>query len=550
MDQVKEIIRQAIKYRFWIAVGISLLLPVIAYAVGSGPIKQKAIEETNKIDQAAKDVKQYAQGTVPNRQYKPAVDEKREVLTKDVNASWKKLYARQAPLLTWPSNVEERFQKWGRKWPENVDASAVQEAIIEYVNAYPKFVTDVYKTFQPFDPVEGTGIVSSPVEEMLLRPSKFTVEAPPELGKVWAAQERLWIQRTLLQVIADVNKSASTWDTAIVRQINLLEVGSPVAQDQVSIVHDGVIEEAPAITNPAAPPPDPAASSSAGTPEAAAMMAMAGSSGYGSGGMLGQTDHLFYIKTDGTQFKVLPFQMTVLVEQNRIQDFLVALENSPMAIQINDFEMAKPAQRVTKPKKGDTMFPGGMYAGMMDYTMMMRSPGMGGQTMFGGERDPRMMMAAMADRMGAALPLQTRKGVDVRATDRAKARGAEEAAAAKRTLVTIHDPYFNIVEVTVYGQARFYSPPPEEPPAEPSQSAATAAAPAEGTPAPASPTAEAPKTEGEAAKPAEAPKAEGEAAKPAEAPKTDAAPKAEEAKTKEETPKPEEAKAKDEAKKP
>jgi hypothetical protein len=546
MDQVKEFLRQAIKYRFWISVGLSLLLPVIAYAVGSGEIKRKAAEETGKIEQAAKDVKQYAQGTIPNRQYKPAVDEKREVLSKDVNASWKKLYARQAPLLTWPTSVEDRFSKWGRKWPENVDASAVQDAIVEYVNSYERFVEQVYKTFNPFDPIEGTGIVASPGQEMLLRPSKFTVEAPPELGKVWAAQERLWIQRTLLQVIADVNANAKNWDTAIVRQINLLEVGSPLAQDQISMVHDGVIEEAPAVTNPAAPAPTTTGgSSSSGAPGAESPGMMPGSGMSGMSGMMGQTgDQLFYIKTDGTQYKVLPFEMTVLVEQNRIQDFLVALENSPMAIQINDFEMAKPAQRVAKPKKGDSMFPG-MFAGGsgMDYTsmmsMMMRPPAAGGQTSFGGASDARMMMMMAAySGGGAASAVPARKGVDVRSQSRSKTREEEEKAAAKRSIVTIHDPYYNVVEVTVYGQARFYSPPPEEPPAEPSQSAATAPAPSEGTPA-APPAADAPKPTAETP-PAEAPKAE--EAKPKEE-----APKAEAPKTQDEAPKPEAEKAKAEA---
>ncbi len=547
MDQVKEILRQAIKYRFWISVGLSLLLPVIAYAVGSGEIKQKALEEAGKIEQAAKDVKQYAQGTIPNRQYKPEVDKKREVLSQDVNASWKKLYARQAPLLTWPSSVEDRFPKWGRKWPENVDASAVQDAIVEYVNSYDRFVQQVYETFHPFDPIEGTGIVASPAKEMLLRPSKFTVEAPPELGKVWAAQERLWIQRTLLQVIADVNADAKSWDTAIVRQINLLEVGSPLAQDQISMVHDGVIEEAPAVTNPAAPVPTTAtgssSSSSAPGAESPGMMPGSGIMGMGQTG-----DRLFYIKTDGAQYKVLPFEMTVLVEQNRIQDFLVALENSPMAIQINDFEMAKPAQRVAKPKKGDSMFPG-MFAGGggMDYTammsMMMRPPEARGQTSFGGGSDPRMMMMMAAYGGSGSSAVQTRKGVDVRSQSRSKSREEEEKAAAKRAIVTIHDPYYNVVEVTVYGQARFYSPPPEEPAAEPSQSAATAPAPSEGTPA-APPAAEAPKAAAETP-PAEAPKTE-EAKPQAEAPKAEA-PKAEAPKTQDETPKPEAEKAKAEA---
>jgi hypothetical protein len=551
MDQVKEFLRQAIKYRFWISVGLSLLLPVIAYAVGSGPIKQKALEEAGKIEQAAKDVKQYAQGTVPNRQYKPAVDEKREILGKDVNASWKKLYARQAPLLTWPSSVEDRLKKWGRKWPENVDASAVQDAIVEYVNSYDRFVTQVYQTFHPFDPIEGTGIVASPTKEILLRPSKFTVESPPELGKVWSAQERLWIQRTLLQVIADVNQNAASWDTAIVRQINLLEVGSPLAQDQVSMVHDGVLEEAPAITNPAIPAATPAAGSTTGSPESSMTSGMVGM------GMMGESDHLFYIKTEGAQYKVLPFEMTVLVEQNHIQDFLVALENSPMAIQVNDFEMAKPAQRVTKPKKGDSMFPGMFAGGGSDYTtmmsMMMRPPSAGGQTTFGGERDPRtMMMMAYSGGSGAASAVPARKGIDTRSISRLKSREEEEKAAAKRTVVTIHDPYYNVVEVTVYGQARFYSPPPEEPAAEPSQSAAAATVPAEGTPAATAP-AEAPKAAAEAP-PAEAPKA-GEATPKEETPKAeepkaqDATPKPETEKAKAEAPKAEEPKTPDEAKK-
>ena len=63
--------------------------------------------------------------TIPTKDYEPIVDEKTEVLTKDVNTAWKTLYDRQAPLLTWPETVQERFQKWGRKWPEDVDAGKV-----------------------------------------------------------------------------------------------------------------------------------------------------------------------------------------------------------------------------------------------------------------------------------------------------------------------------------------------------------------------------------------------------------------------------------------
>ena len=265
MDQLKDILKQAIKYRFWIAVGISALLADHRLLRRLRPHQGRRRRPRPPRSRAPMtDVKKYTSGVVPNAQYKPIVAEKTDELVKDVNASWKKLYARQAPLLTWPESVEERFRTWERKWPENVDASAVQLAIIEYVTAYPKFVTEVYQTFKPFDLVEGTGLVSAPAEDVLLHPFPFTIENPPELGKVWAAQERLWTQRTLLDVVAEVNKDAKDWDTATIKQINLLEVGNGIAQDQKSIAKGEALNEAPAIANPTAPASAPPTTSTTG----------------------------------------------------------------------------------------------------------------------------------------------------------------------------------------------------------------------------------------------------------------------------------------------
>ena len=36
-EQVKEVLRQLIKHRFWIAIGFASLFAVIAYFMGSGP---------------------------------------------------------------------------------------------------------------------------------------------------------------------------------------------------------------------------------------------------------------------------------------------------------------------------------------------------------------------------------------------------------------------------------------------------------------------------------------------------------------------------------
>src|SRR5439155_9849776 len=107
-------------------------------------------------------------------------------------------------------------------------ASAVQFAIIDYVNAYEKQVTDVYESFRPYHPETDKGVVSAAPKEMLLKPAPFKPESAevPTLGKIWAAQERLWIQRSLLQVVDEVNKGAKDWDTAKVKQVNIVEVAA------------------------------------------------------------------------------------------------------------------------------------------------------------------------------------------------------------------------------------------------------------------------------------------------------------------------------------
>ena len=553
MDQLKEILKQAIKYRFWIAVGFSALLPMIAYFMGVGPIKKQAEDESGKITTAKKSVDAYSSGVLPNGQYKGIVGEKTTELSDDVSKSWKKLYDRQAPLLTWPDRVNDKFRSWGRKWPENVDPGAVQLTIIDYVNAYPAFVTEVYKSFRPFDPIEATGLVTSPPEEALLRPSKFTIEAPPSLGKVWAAQERLWIQRTLLDVVAQVNKPAKDWDGAIVKQVNMLEVGTPSAQDQRSIAKGEVPEKAGDIVDPSKPVEE-VADAGGSSPMESMMKGMGGVNGSQMGGAAASTEEVHYLKNESTQFKVMPVEMSVLIDQEHIQDFLIALENSPMSIQVMDFELSKPSTRVAKPEKNMSMnFGSGGASGMGGMMGMMGRGsmsgfggnymrGMSGMTGGGGGMQESMMKGMGGGGMmgGAATP--QRKGVDVRTKDRAKDAAAAVKAVKSAATSSTQDPYFYIVEVKIYGQARFFNPPPVEAPPEPSQSEAekpadTAAAADPEAPKKAEPEAEK-KADGAVEKKAAdavekkaaEPKAEGGQPEKAEPSKTEDKPKPEETK--------------------
>src|SRR5262249_20771214 len=157
-------------------------------------------------------------------------------------------------------------------------------------------------------------------------------------------------------------------------------------------------------------------------------------------------DSVFFIKTDSTQYKILPFQLVVLIEQDSVQDLLVGLENSPMAIQVAEMSIAKPGTRVTKPVKGmESMF------GYGEMAMMMR-PSMMGVTTFGGNPG-MMMMPQYGAMMGGA---DAKKGIDKRSVDRRKSKKEELDKLKKVGPAALHDPYYTVVELTVYGQARFY----------------------------------------------------------------------------------------------
>ncbi|AMV37655.1 hypothetical protein [Planctomyces sp. SH-PL62] len=560
MDQIKDILRQIARYRFWIAVCVAAMLSAGAYVLGSGPVQKKTADETGKITSAYKDVQQYASSSVPTGDFAPIVEQKTAVLTKDVDAAWKQLYDRQAPLLTWPPSVSERFKAWGRKWPEDAAPSAVQLAIVDYVEAYPAYVDQVFKVFRPFDYETGEGVVASAPKEQLLRPVTFDLNTKaPKLGEVWSAQERLWVQRTALEVIAQVNRNAKDWDSAYVKEIKLLEVGSALAQDQRSLAKGEELEEAEAIRAPNEPEEEEEGMGEMGGMMGSsmmgsgmmgsAMMGRMGGMGSGMGGAAGamtEAQSVLFLKPENaTQYKILPIMFTVLVDQDHVQNLLVELENSPMAIEVRDFEMLRPTEKVVKPEKGE-QFMGGY--GMMGMMGMMGGPGgmMGGRGRmgYGGMMSGRMggmggmpgmeggMMGMMGPggMMGGGMGMApTRQGVDKRGENRAEKRKEAEKALESTKPVLNFDPYFNIVEVTVYGQARFYNEPtPEAVDAEsPGATDADAADPA---------AAEEPKAEAPAAESAkvEEPKAEAPAAEPAKAeePKAEAAP-AEPAKTEE-----------------
>ena len=103
-EQVKEVVRQLIKHRFWIAVGFAALFAIIAYFMGAGPVQAKANSEKAKIVQAEKDVRAYSDKSKPISAVRADRRARRPTSSsKDVNNGLEgAVRTARPPLLTWP----------------------------------------------------------------------------------------------------------------------------------------------------------------------------------------------------------------------------------------------------------------------------------------------------------------------------------------------------------------------------------------------------------------------------------------------------------------
>jgi hypothetical protein len=510
----KEILRLLVQNRFWIAVGIAFILPIIGYFVTAGSVKSETEAKAAEIKGAEDGAKSYASGTVPNGQYAEYTQAKIALIEDDVDEAHGRLYDRQAPLLDWPEEVAPQLSAWGRDIPEDVSENETQAVSYVYTQVYDDYAKEVFKAVNPWDPVTGEGIVVTPPMEALLQMVSFTddITQLPSISKIWQYQENLWVRRSILEVIAEVNKKAGAtdWESAPIKNLLTMEVGNAVAVDHKTSAEGYELQDPPEVKK-GGQSIEPETSAGAGAGGMAGgrpgemmdmgmegmmggqMGSMMSGMGMGMGMGMGATksgEPVRFLQEEGVElFRDYPAVVSVLIDQNSIQNFLVEFENSPMSMRVLEANWTRPKTRVQPPVKGQGfagyagmggfgMGAGGGVLGMMGMGEMM-DMGMGGMMggqmggMMGGRGGMGMMgmegmmdMGMMGGQMGGRGMSLNQPRQKVR-RDLSKGQDKDEKGDLDPEKVTIYDPYYNIVELQVYVQARFYYPPaPEDPTSE------------------------------------------------------------------------------------
>ncbi|MBM4077646.1 MAG: hypothetical protein FJ267_18620, partial [Planctomycetes bacterium] len=224
MERLAPIIKQ----RFWILLGIGILMPIIGWWMDTGSLAATISSRKTAIEAAKKKVPTDLKK--PNDEWTAKLSVINAKQDEAVKAAASLLWIRQREVMEWPETVVEYAWKNGYRGNIDVDGRVI------YLNSYIDGVRRVWNTVRPLKN-DGTGIVKFGFEGM--EPKAWPPNLPPLAADMWDAQEDLWLQKGLLQTIADFNggENATRLDASIhvIEQLKLVG-GQPAASRNAGLI--------------------------------------------------------------------------------------------------------------------------------------------------------------------------------------------------------------------------------------------------------------------------------------------------------------------------
>jgi len=328
MDQLKEIGQQLVKYRFWVLSVVVLIVSILAYRSGAKMLSEKYATRERAVSDAFTKMRTVA-GTAdhPNETFLTEINKLHDEEKQLTLAAWESLYERQSEVLRWP----DQFRSIGRL---PLDAEIDRNDRYAYMNYARDQLDRLYDIVQVREKrsIEGedgeqeqveTGLVvwEESSRDQLERLFKFSGE--PTTKRVRYTQETLWVYEALLGIIAEVNEGATAFYNAPIREIVELQIAQAAVRPMQSDV------ELPTTSGPGA---GPAASNSVETtvpgPEST-------DEELGQGRYVDdQGQPIPATQADTAEFKLMPVQMKLVIDQREIPSLLASCANAELVVEV------------------------------------------------------------------------------------------------------------------------------------------------------------------------------------------------------------------------
>lgn len=204
-----ERLEPVLKQKFWILLGMGILMTVIGWWIDTGTMAATIATRTADIATAEGKI---PKDEIPNDQWSSGLAALNVQQDLAVKSATRVLWERQRARMTWPETVSEFAWKDGYRLA--IDMVGRQNYRNDYENDHRR----VWETVRPFNRIDGSGIVDFSQSKL---PLHVWGNAAPSTEQMWDAQEDLWLLEGLLQLIAEVNGGANS--TRLDAHIHVIE---------------------------------------------------------------------------------------------------------------------------------------------------------------------------------------------------------------------------------------------------------------------------------------------------------------------------------------
>jgi hypothetical protein len=274
MDQVKQYLRLAAKYHFWILVGVVSILTLGSWYMASAGLSKEFTDNSGKI-KAGESAINAVQSTTnhANATHLQQIDEIIRSYKANLRRLWEKQYVEQGVNLQWPvetpsyRGLTEEFVEQVRPLrpiettvpyqPENKSFDKLKDNYkSQYVNfvkttELPRLARIIGAVWHPAEEEAGGAVGGGGVggERPALLPTgekrivewhaenqKFLQDTRfdwrlepsgrPSTLQILYAQEDLWVLETLINIIANTNQDADAPHNAVVKEIKYVKIGA------------------------------------------------------------------------------------------------------------------------------------------------------------------------------------------------------------------------------------------------------------------------------------------------------------------------------------
>lgn len=394
MDKVKAIL----KHKFWLL--FLFLLPVLCYGYFSASAAIKpAIEQRSTALKTVSDSVDKSFAANPNETYKVGLEGfANQIEAANVNVR-RDVWETQLKDMTWPGVIANLMEKDDLRGYRAVELTTDKTLVTlrrKYADTYEKQILELFKRFEPFVGEKFNGRDVDWPQKVLV--SQKAIPVPPiKTGsnitgeRMWDAQEDIWLVDVIADLIRDMNEEAEGISQAAIRKIDKFQLlggtgepsfedsgaaaaafggGSGYGADEYGSDYGGGGEFGPtgAVGGKTKVDFDPASEFGS-----AGLSAVGDYSDYesafasdpsGLGAASAPVERYIGEVEEGAPFKERGFYLSLLIEQDRVDEFLSQLSSARWPIRISRFHIGPNPYFKEVVKKSPTAgYPGGGYPG-------------------------------------------------------------------------------------------------------------------------------------------------------------------------------------------